>query len=247
MTPEEAIRLLAHAAAFDNRQPSRVAAQAWAAALRDIPLDQDTLDAVAAFYGTVTLDDAAKFDPTKRRWLEPHHVRYHRQKIRNARLAEANFLYDGDPDETAIDSIANRRALLSAAASGQVSPQTPAAAITSGEAVDSEGRGRAILNAIGRETLSRRPELAAPCPHCDAAAGRPCTNLHGKRRRDAHPSRIDASRQVRAGETPVAREEAERETERRRAASRYALAALPPGTPVQPNDGFGQAEEANAS
>ncbi|MEU8473722.1 zinc finger domain-containing protein [Streptomyces hygroscopicus] len=244
MTPDEAVRLLAHAAAFDNRQPSRVAAQAWAAALRDIPLDQDTLDAVAAFYGTVTLDDAAKFDPTKRRWLEPHHVRYHRQKIRNARLGEANVMYDGNPDETAIESITNRRALLSAAASGQFPAQAPAAALTSSEAVDAEGRGRAILNAVGRETLSRRPEFAAPCPHCAAEVGRPCVNGRGQRRRDAHPSRIVASRQARAGETPAAREDVERELDRRRAASANALAALPPGTVVEPNDGF---EEVNAS
>ncbi|MEU1800833.1 hypothetical protein [Streptomyces sp. NPDC019937] len=244
MTPDEAKQLLAHAAAFDNRQPSIVATKAWAAALRDIPLDQDTLDAVAAFYGSTTLDGAARFDPTKRRWLEPHHVRHHRQQIRNARLADANVMYEGRPNESGAESIRNRRALLAAAASGQLPPRTPTAAITSGPAVDAEGRGRAILNAVGRETLSRRPEFAAPCPHCAAGAGRPCVNGRGQRRRDAHPTRIDASRLTNSGENPADRAETEREIQRRLAASRAALAALPPGTVPQPDDGF---EETAAS
>ncbi|MFI9235814.1 hypothetical protein [Streptomyces sp. NPDC053079] len=238
MTPTEAGQLLAHAAAFDNRQPSTIAAKAWASALRDIPLDQDTLDAVAAFYGSTTLDGAAKFDPTKRRWLEPHHVRHHRQQIRNARLADANALYDGVPGETGAQSIQNMRALTRAAASGQTPPQASRAAITSGQSVDADGRGRAILNAIGREALSRRPELAAPCPHCGAEVGVPCHNGRHQRRRDAHPSRIEASRHLAAGQSLDARAEAERELERRRETSRTALAALPPGTVIEPDDGF---------
>lgn len=79
MNTAEAIRLLAHCAAFDNRQPSRAAAEAWAAALHDVPLDEDTLAAVARYYGTPDSDSGQK-------WIQPHHVRTHRNALRDDRL-----------------------------------------------------------------------------------------------------------------------------------------------------------------
>lgn len=236
MTPAEAARLLGHAAAFDNRTVGEAAARGWASALHDIPLDQDAIDAVIAFYGTNTLSDADKFDPTKRRWLEPHHVRYHRQKIRSARLANAKVMYDGNPDETAIESIENRRALYAAVGSGQLPPNAARAELTGGESVDAEGRGRELLRAVGRESLSRRPELAAPCPHCNAAAGRPCVNGRGDRRVDAHPSRIEASHNINTGKAPAGREEIENEIDRRRAAAAAVAAQLT--EPPEPDDDF---------
>ncbi|MEU8968094.1 hypothetical protein AB0D11_02265 [Streptomyces monashensis] len=226
MNAAEAARLLGHAAAFDNRTVGEATARAWATALRDIPLDQDTLDAVAAFYGANTFDTASRFDPTKRRWLEPHHVRYHRQQIRNGRLADANVMYAGNPDETPVESIQNRRALISAAASGEAPAQTTTKALTTGEPVDANGRGRAMLRAIGRESLSRRPEFAAPCPHCLAPTGQPCTNGHGHQRRDAHPSRIEASRAINSGETPSNHSAATEEIDRRRAAAAAHMARM---------------------
>ena len=69
MTPDDAARLLAACAAFDNRQPSEMAKRAWATALNDVPLDQDCFDAVAAFYGTPPQD------PNQRLWIQPHNVR----------------------------------------------------------------------------------------------------------------------------------------------------------------------------
>jgi hypothetical protein len=80
MNPTEAGQLLAHAAAFDNRRPSVAAAQAWAAALHDIPLDADALGAVARYYGTAEASEPGG------KWLQPHHVRRHRQAIRDERL-----------------------------------------------------------------------------------------------------------------------------------------------------------------
>jgi hypothetical protein len=79
----EAGQLLAAAAAFDNRQPSRAAAQAWAAALHDVPLDDDALAAVARYYGT---DDP---QASGQRWIQPHHVRAHRKVIRGERIGPA--------------------------------------------------------------------------------------------------------------------------------------------------------------
>lgn len=226
MNAAEAARLLGHAAAFDNRTVGEAAARAWAAALNDIPYDQDVIDAVTAFYGTNTLDAAAKYDPSKRRWIEPHHIRFHRQQIRNARLGKTAVLYDGNPNETGIESIASRKALYSAAASGQLPPQTPTAALASGETVDATGRGSALLRSVGRETLSRRPEFAAPCPHCLAAAGHPCTSGQGRRRLDAHPSRIDASRALNSGKQPTDHRAAAEEIDRRRAAAQAHLSNL---------------------
>lgn len=80
MNPSEAATLLAHASAFDNRRPNTAADQAWAAALHDIPLDHDTLAAVARFYGTPeTHSPGAK-------WIQPHHIRTHRAAIRADRF-----------------------------------------------------------------------------------------------------------------------------------------------------------------
>jgi hypothetical protein len=91
MTPDEAGKLLALAAAFDNRKPSHTAMKAWAVALHDIPLDTDALNAVARYYGT--LDPA---EPGKK-WIQPHHVRAHRAKIRNGR--DGDIVGPGQPAE----------------------------------------------------------------------------------------------------------------------------------------------------
>ena len=50
MKRSEASDLLTRCAGFDNRQPSASAAEAWASALRDIPLDADAFAAVDRFY-----------------------------------------------------------------------------------------------------------------------------------------------------------------------------------------------------
>ncbi len=101
MNPSEAMQLLAHAAAFDNRQPSKAAAQAWAAALKDVPLDDDALAAIARYYGTPTPGDAQK-------WIQPHHVRAHRKTIRDERLAREP---EPAPAADPADEEAYRRAL----------------------------------------------------------------------------------------------------------------------------------------
>lgn len=86
MNRSEASLLLGHCAAFDNRNDSKAAATAWAAALYDVPLDDDTRAVVAAYYTTPPKD------PDQRLWIMPHHVRTLRSKIRSARLE--NFQYE---------------------------------------------------------------------------------------------------------------------------------------------------------
>jgi hypothetical protein len=199
VNPTEAGQLLAHAAAFDNRKPSTAAALAWAAALRDVPLDPDALNAVAAYYG-------APGDPSERRWLQPHHIRHYRSQARAERIDAAKPMYDGNPNETPEEAVDNLRALIDDAASGRL----PARSI--GDALESSPqaiRGRKLLELeaayIGKPVAPPRPGvvnvLAVPCPHCASPAGKTCVSGHRKKIRhaDAHPSRLDAARRAAAG------------------------------------------------
>lgn len=98
MNPTEAAQLLAHAAAFDNRKPSAAASTAWAAALHDVPLDEDATAAIARFYGT------ADEHETGQKWIQPHHVRQHRKALRAERLGPEGPGLSGaipaaDPDD----------------------------------------------------------------------------------------------------------------------------------------------------
>lgn len=91
---QEAVRLLAIAAVYDNRTPSQAAAQAWAADLADVPLT-DAAAAVREHY--TTQPDV---------WLKAGHVlaivkRNRRRRLDRSWLAEAGALRGGDPDDVA--------------------------------------------------------------------------------------------------------------------------------------------------
>lgn len=73
MTPAEAAELLGYCAAYDRRTLSKLDAQAWAAALPDITLD-DARQAVVQHYATETA------------WLMPAHVRQLVKTMRRNRL-----------------------------------------------------------------------------------------------------------------------------------------------------------------
>lgn len=197
MNPTEAAQLLTHAAAFDNRKPSTGAALAWAAALKDVPLDADAIAAIARYYGQ------AGDDPNERRWLQPHHVRHHRQAIRNERVELVNPLYDGDPDETPEQAIENLRALLADAASGRLPTQPVRLALEPGYTPAEPGtRMKAMVEAGAKAVAlpSRRAGvvnvLGVVCPHCSAPVGSSCVSGRKRQRKhaDAHPSRLDAAR-----------------------------------------------------
>lgn len=199
MNPFEAADLLAYAAAFDNRQPSVAANTAWAEALADIPLDQDTLSAVATYY-------SADGQPGERRWLMPHHVRHYRAIARNRRIEDANILYEGDPDETPAEFARNLRQLLRAAGDGQLQPGNQA--IPGRQPLELEaGRDSRLqhaLAAIGSMPPRIVPgvvnPLAVGCPHCHAHPGRACrTSIRRRRMADPHPARIEAAQQAAAG------------------------------------------------
>jgi len=160
-------------------------------------------------------------------------------EIRKAREDRLSRHTEALPPAGAHDDASYKAALLHerrAIADGRVTPTTVPALPPGHTTAPYEGRGRALLRAVGRDTTSRRPELAASCPHCRAVTGQPCTDSHGRPRRDAHPSRVDASHALAAGQPPVNRHEVEMDMERRRAASAAALAQQPNDDTAMTND-----------
>jgi hypothetical protein len=147
--------------------------------------------------------------------------------IRKARSDRLSRHTEAEPPYGDFGDASYKAALLDerrAIADGRADPVALPALPPGSEVAVYEGRGRALLRQVGREAVSRRPEFTAPCPHCLAAPGHPCVNGKGEHRRDAHPSRIEASRSMAAGEPPIDRHAIEQEMERRRAASAAHLA-----------------------
>lgn len=202
MDPLEAGKLLATAAAFDNRRPSKAANHAWAAALHDLPADPDCFAAVARFYTEPARGD----DPDGRRWIEPHHVRYYRTKIRSERIPDGAFTYPAlDRDETGAEFVQRRRAQIQAIADGRIEAESiqaikggphPSVADTVSQIGRIPEHLRAELAAAGiGAKRGQWPELAIPCPlhSCRAEASNPCRTSKGKRmQQGTHPSRRDA-------------------------------------------------------
>lgn len=142
------------------------------------------------------------------------------RKARSDRLARHT---EAEPPQGDVGDASYKAALLGerkAIADGRADPIAVPALPPGIEPAMYEGRGRVLLRQVGRESLSRRPEFAAACPHCLRSPGHPCINGKGQDRRDAHPSRIEASRAVAAGEQPINRNAVEDEIERRRGAAR---------------------------
>jgi len=151
-------------------------------------------------------------------------------EIRKARSDRLSRHTEAEPPPGDTSDATYKAALLGerkAIADGRANPVAIAALPPGIEPAMYEGRGRSLLRQIGRESLSRRPEFAAACPHCLAPSGKPCVNGKGQNRRDAHPSRLDASRAAAIGEPATSRHAAETEMERRRAAAHAYFEQLP--------------------
>lgn len=232
MNPKEAAQLLGHAAAFDNRKPSQAAAMAWAAALHDVPLDDDAKNAVAAYYTT------APKDPDGRLWILPHHVRTLRTKIRNARLE--NFQYEPIADETTAEYLARYRGQVRAIASGAVPAPSGWLALTGGPSKgfmqELEARGWNGVRTVPdtdepdlADTVRRSGPLGIVCPDCRAEIGFPCktsfaTRKHPLGRPLAKPH--SARARTAAGEQLPSAEERAAQEQRIRQMSAAALARL---------------------
>ncbi|WP_438489511.1 zinc finger domain-containing protein [Streptomyces sp. S186] len=228
MNEYEAAELLGHCAAFDNRKPSKAAAIAWASALHDVPLDNDAKAAVAAYYSTPPKD------PDQKLWILPHNVRTLRSKIRSQRLE--NFQYEPIANETTAEYLARYRGQVQAIASGRVTPPSGRLALTGGPhrdvAKELAGVGRAVPDSDEEsllDTVRRAGPLGVQCPACSAEIGRPCKTPGGsskqplgKPRSQPHTARIRAA----SGQPDVTPEQRAAEEERRREASRRALARM---------------------
>ncbi|MFD3535344.1 hypothetical protein [Streptomyces sp. NPDC058664] len=236
MNRTEASVLLGHCAAFDNRQPSEAAATAWASALHDLPLDDDTKAAVAAYYTTPPQN------PNERLWILPHHVRTLRSKIRSARLE--NFQYEPRPDETTGEYLARYRGQVQAIASGRFAAPTGRPQLEGGphprvlaelEAIGWQGN-RTVPDEDGSipqprlaDTVRRTGPLGVQCPACSAEIGHPCksgisTAKHPLGKPLAKPHTV--RRRVAAGEPAVDPTRQAAEEDRIREASRLALARI---------------------
>ncbi|MFD3917343.1 hypothetical protein [Streptomyces sp. NPDC058603] len=232
MNANEAAELLAHASSFDNRHPSLAAATAWAAALYDVPLDNDTKAAVAAYYTTPPQD------PNQRLWILPHHVRTLRTKLRNQRLE--NFQYEPVGDETVPEYLARYRGQVRAIASGRVAPPTGRPVLEGapsrsfmGELEARGWEGNRTVPDTDEEPLAnavrRTGPLGAKCPTCSAEIGFPCkggraTAKHplGRPLPKPHTARARAA----AGEPQLTPEQRAAEEQRIRDASARALARI---------------------
>ncbi|MEU6543942.1 hypothetical protein [Streptomyces sp. NPDC046859] len=235
MNPAEAAELLMHAAAFDNRNGSAAAAKAWAAALYDVPLDDDARNAVAAYYTTPPQN------PNERLWILPHHIRTLRSKIRSARLE--NFQYEPLPDESPAEFLARYRGQVQAIASGAVPAPTGRLALEGGPSkefvAELEARGWEVGRPVEDDEESAAAELVdevrrsgplgvvCPVDKCRAAIGKPCKapggsdkQPLGKPRLKPHSARIRAA----AGEPEQAAAERAEQEQRIRQMSARALA-----------------------
>jgi hypothetical protein len=229
----EAAMLLARAAAFDNRTVGRVDAEAWAAALHDVPYDDDATAAVARFYGTPPKD------PSTRLWIQPHNVRSLRKTIRSERAE--GFRYEPPAlDETPREFLARYRGQLDAVASGREPAPTGRLALEGGPhpafTRELEARGYQVGRTVPSTdeqaaiaTVRRAGPLGVDCPSCGAVMGRPCRTPGGtdkqplgKPRQNPHRAR----RRAAAGDPDLTPEQRAAEEQRRREASRRALARI---------------------
>lgn len=229
MNPRDAAQLLGHAAAFDNRKPSQAAAVAWAAALHDVPLDDDAKAAVAVYYTTPPQD------PKERLWILPHHIRTLRTKIRNQRLE--NFQYEPVGDETVPEYLARLRGQVRAIASGRIAAPTGRLALDGGPSQqfmnELEARGwdgnRQVPDSDEESlalTVRRSGPLGVECPMCGAEIGFPCKSGRGSEKQPlgrplAKPH--SARRRAASGEPQLTVEQRAAEEDRIREASRRAL------------------------
>ncbi|MFE2556014.1 hypothetical protein ACFXGT_08250 [Streptomyces sp. NPDC059352] len=216
MNKIDAAFLLAHAATFDNRHASEAANEAWAAALYDVPYDDDARAAVARYYGTPPARDG------ERMWLQPHHVRSGRIAIRKDRLGATLPGYLPPRElETGAEFVARRQQQIAAVADGQVPARPIPLAGGPAPAVESRLEEGGYIPRHVREVLAQeQPERAererlmragfpdprlvdCPVESCRAGVRMPCTRpgRGGTRHRLSapHPSRVDRAAAVKAG------------------------------------------------
>lgn len=209
---EEAGRLLALAAARDQRTVGDADILAWHADLNAAGVAYADADAALTRFYAVEMASLKTED--RRRVTTPDVISIAR-KIRNERLA--NFVYEPPPGDDDPNYLQRLRGQIEATASGQRPALTERPALEGGPHPDVvkalAGIGQAVASEAGEMPDIRRPgPLGIECPKCKAAIGRPCRTPGGKER-VPHPAR--------SGQTSdPAAEQAEMER-RRQASARH--------------------------
>lgn len=235
MTPDQIPQLIAEIALADPRimrtDPMERRAQVamWAGILADVPYDF-AAKAVHRHYAESTYP------------ILPAEITNQWKAEVSNRLS--NFVYEDDPDETPQQYLARLRQQIADTAAGRrpPAPESASPLLSSAPRPIAE-----LLEGIGREVpdedVPARGPLSAECPRCGSGPLRACKTPNGRRMEIFHPARIDAARGGRA----VDADAEQAEVERRRQASRRALADLPPGTTPEPQDGFQADDPGEAS
>lgn len=214
MTDEEVIALSKYVAALCPAQRfNEFTPDAWI----------DVLAPYAAVDARAAVVAVARRQP----FVSPAEIIAEITRIRGDRIAAANLVYDGDPNESALDSPRSLRALVQAAGDGYLPPQPIRAALGTGtDQAPVTGRARAVLEGVGRSLPRVRAGVtnvfAVVCPRCLARPGHSCTTA-GRRRANVHPARLEDAHRIAAGLPPVEAADMDRELERRREVSRRAL------------------------
>ncbi|MCM2394431.1 hypothetical protein [Streptomyces albipurpureus] len=171
----------------------------------------------------------------RQRWISPAEIVDEIKARREERIELAHVVYDGDPSETGAQSAVSRRALVRAAADGQLPPRTPSVALGTvdrlalppGEPGPYTNRIAAARAAVSQAVPTAREGIVNPraisCRICQALPGASC-EVRGRRMRDVHPGRLDDAKRRAAGLPPIDPVEEAREQERRLAASAHAVA-----------------------
>ncbi|KIF67575.1 hypothetical protein HY68_01330 [Streptomyces sp. AcH 505] len=156
---------------------------------------------------------------------------------REERIALAHAVYDGNPDETGVESAQAVRALFRAAADGRIEQRSITAGLGKGPDAPPalpSGRVKAILSAAAKEPPRTREGVVnvrgTSCQRCGARPGASCTS-GDRRMADAHPIRLEDAKRAAAGLPPVDPAVEEREIARRIAASAARAAADTTHTP----------------
>ncbi|MER5677396.1 hypothetical protein ACFWZZ_00495 [[Kitasatospora] papulosa] len=201
MTQDEAILLLEYvAAACPAQRISEYTPDVWGELFAPYNLDEAR---------TAVIVVAAR-----QPFVAPADVIVEIKARREERIELAHVVYDGDPSETAAESLLSRRALVKAAADGLLPARGPAAALGTadrlalppGDPGPFAGRVAAARAAIGQSTPKASAGVVNPrsiaCRICQATPGSSCTTS-GRVRRDVHPGRLDDARRVAAGLPPI--------------------------------------------
>ncbi|MFC7869675.1 hypothetical protein ACFUS2_00745 [[Kitasatospora] papulosa] len=233
MTQDEAILLLEYvAAACPAQRISEYTPDVWGDLFAPYSLDE-ARTAVIVVAG-------------RQPFVAPADVITEIKARREERIELAHVVYDGNPLETGAQSLLSRRALVKAAADGDLQPRTPAAALGTGERLalppgetgPFAGRVAAARAAIGQSVPKATAGVVNPravaCRICQATPGNSCTTS-GWARRDVHPGRLDDAKRIAAGLPPTDPAEDLAAEERIRAAT-AAFAAEDRLVPAGPTD-----------